>query len=442
MQTMIFDANVSKRSYDNNGYLHIALTPISKAMVCPYLGKELDNHQRLGLEPTRIYYGLRDPQELKKATETFNNLPLLSNHHTINAKEIPKEYIIGSIGSEARFDGKYLTNSMCIYDSDAIKAVENGEAQEVSSSYAFTPDFTEGTFTDEDGNEIHYDFIMRNIRGNHIALVPEGRAGHDVKVADAQIENENSGKSIHSVDSANNILQGENKMDDKEKKPIKQEANDATPDVISEICEMLNGKVDEELLQAISGKLQEFVNGGEKTDEPIQNEDKIVEPQDNPEPVKDAEENPQPEPKKEETDDPMSNPDYARGFEAGMAKAKQAVDDATPVIAQDAIDEIKKQVMGEFKALSQAANKVKPLVGVIKDPTSFANDSAIYKFVLEKKGVKVDEYDQTAYKGMVDMLLATQTKTQVVAKDSNIKIENGLSEKVNKAVERLKKISC
>ena len=36
-----FDARLSMRHIDDNGYLHVALTPISKACVNPYLGREL-----------------------------------------------------------------------------------------------------------------------------------------------------------------------------------------------------------------------------------------------------------------------------------------------------------------------------------------------------------------------------------------------------------------
>lgn len=43
-------------------------------------------------------------------------------------------------------------------------------------------ELTPGTF-----NGIHYDAVQRNIRGNHIALVEEGRMGSDVRVMDRKI---------------------------------------------------------------------------------------------------------------------------------------------------------------------------------------------------------------------------------------------------------------
>ncbi len=62
---LIFDS-ASVRSIDANGFMHVALTPISKATVNPYLGREIPGWQEQGLEADRIYYGLRDPEELKK----------------------------------------------------------------------------------------------------------------------------------------------------------------------------------------------------------------------------------------------------------------------------------------------------------------------------------------------------------------------------------------
>ena len=89
------------------------------------------------------------------------------------------------MGTDAVYEKPYLKNSMTVTDAQAIGYIEDGTAKEISCSYRFTPDFTAGTYTEADGSEVHYAFIMRDIRGNHVALVPEGRAGHDVHVADS-----------------------------------------------------------------------------------------------------------------------------------------------------------------------------------------------------------------------------------------------------------------
>ena len=69
---IVLDAKPSMRTKDDNGFLHVALTPISKATVNPYLGSEIEGSKEHGFEPDKIYYGLRDPDELAKGAGTFN----------------------------------------------------------------------------------------------------------------------------------------------------------------------------------------------------------------------------------------------------------------------------------------------------------------------------------------------------------------------------------
>ena len=101
---IILDAKPSVRSKDSNGYLHIAVTPISKACVNPYLGSEIAGSEEQGWAQDKIYYGLRDPDELKKAAHTFNGLPLLLEHHETDAENPAKEWTVGSVGTDAKFE--------------------------------------------------------------------------------------------------------------------------------------------------------------------------------------------------------------------------------------------------------------------------------------------------------------------------------------------------
>lgn len=96
------------RSFDKDGRLHIEVTPISKANVCPYYGREIPNSRSLGLQPDKVYYLLRDPKELAKAASTFNNIPLLNEHIPVTASAPQKMAVVGSTGTDAEFDGTYL----------------------------------------------------------------------------------------------------------------------------------------------------------------------------------------------------------------------------------------------------------------------------------------------------------------------------------------------
>lgn len=171
----------SVRTYDADGKMHVALTPISKANICTYYGREIPGWEELGLIPEKAYKLLRDPEELRKAVPTFNNQPLLNTHIAVTITDPPKDAIIGSTGESAEFDGTYLNNSMVIWDVNSIIGVENEQQKEISSSYRYRPDMTPGAFEGE-----AYDGVMRDIVCNHVAIVPSGRAGPDVFVYDSQ----------------------------------------------------------------------------------------------------------------------------------------------------------------------------------------------------------------------------------------------------------------
>lgn len=182
---MALDRDPSHRHFDTDGRLHVASSNISKATVNDYYGEEIPGWQALGLEARRKYAMLRDPAELQKAAPTFNNLPVLSKHVATSAEDHPRELVIGSTGTDATFDHPYLKNSLVFWPKSDIDKIENDEQRELSCSYHYDPDMTPGTFEGKP-----HDGVMRNIRGNHVALVPEGRAGPDVLVSDSAIEKE------------------------------------------------------------------------------------------------------------------------------------------------------------------------------------------------------------------------------------------------------------
>jgi hypothetical protein len=179
-ERLAFD-RASVRSYDQDGRLHIEVANISKATVNPYYGFEIPDAEELGLEPRKVYYLLRDPQELAKAVPTFNNIPLLSDHRPTTADDLDKELVIGSTGTDAAFNAPYLTNSLVFWDGDACDQIETNQTRELSASYRYVADMTPGVFEGR-----RYDGVMREIRGNHVALVRDGRAGSDVIVGDSQ----------------------------------------------------------------------------------------------------------------------------------------------------------------------------------------------------------------------------------------------------------------
>lgn len=174
----------SARHYDENGFLHVEGCNISKACVNPYLGSEIPNAEMLGLDPKRIYQILRPAEELEKAADTCNMIPLLDAHIEIDSEKLEDEDIakhrVGNTGQAGEFKQPYLVNDLVITNAGAIKGVESREQCELSCAYRYDIDLTPGTF-----EGMAYDGMMRNIRFNHVALVEEGRAGPDVMVKDS-----------------------------------------------------------------------------------------------------------------------------------------------------------------------------------------------------------------------------------------------------------------
>lgn len=169
----------SVRSYDRDGRLHVASTNISKATINEYPGREIPNAQTLGLDPNRKYRMLRDPKELERAAPTFNNLQLLSRHVAVSARDHQPDLVIGSTGTDAAYEHPYLRNSLVLWAGDGIHDVEAAFKKELSCSYHYDADMTPGRYEEQP-----YDGVMRNIVGNHVALVKSGRAGPDVVVGD------------------------------------------------------------------------------------------------------------------------------------------------------------------------------------------------------------------------------------------------------------------
>lgn len=174
------EAATSVRAYDQDGRLHVKSAHISKACINPYVGKEIPGWQDLGLEPDKVYRLLRDPAELARAAPTFNGLPLLIKHIPTTADDHASEETVGALGTNAAYQDPYLDNELVVWTRKGLDAIESSRQKELSAAYHYRPDMTPGTWQGQP-----YDGVMRDIRGNHVALVEEGRAGSDVVVGDS-----------------------------------------------------------------------------------------------------------------------------------------------------------------------------------------------------------------------------------------------------------------
>lgn len=356
----------SVRTYDADGMLHVSRTPISKANVCVYYGREIPNAEALGLIPDKAYRLLRDPEELRKAAQTFNNKPVLNKHLPFNVVNPPKESISGSTGTDAEFEHPYLYNSLGLHDLDSIMGVETERQKEISSSYRYRLDLTPGVYEGE-----AYDGVMRDIVCNHVAIVPSGRAGPDVFVYDSKP----TGSILMTLKEKlmsvfKTALANDEKPEDVEKKVdevIKDEATQAEKDNESEA----------ERLKREERELKEREDRENKDRE----KDKAA---------------------KDEADKDKSAKDEA---EKEKEKEKMAND------SRLAMDAAIKGVEARFQALRQAERDVRPVVG------DLACDSAeeVYRTALKQMGC--DDH-ATLPEGALRSVFNALAKAPAMAQDS------------------------
>ena len=385
---MIFDKMPldTARTFDENGYLHVSTSNITKEQVVPYVGDTIPGWQEIGLEPKAIYQIYRPADEIEKAAETFNGLPLSLDHWEMDADNLPKDKIVGSLGTDAAFDAPYLTNSLTVTDADAIAKIKSGEFRDLSAGYLCDVEMTSGIF---DGK--HYDGRMKNIRGNHVALVREGRAGHDVRVADSAMkggDNMDKWKTLFFELTEALKNGGDMPMEEIKKEEIVKES---APDMTNTAPAVENAPEveakDEEPVDVLADELREAMKAAGLDPEDKAAQKAFIAGMS----YREAED------AKEE----MPAEDACKDAEAEDAcKTKDACKDSAPVFDK-----------AMACALYTAAEEVAPFVGKISNPFAFDSAADIYRKALDAKGVAVDGVDPSAFGAMVRMI---QTAPQMV----------------------------
>ena len=476
-----FDARASVRTKDENGFLHVAVSNITKETVNPYYGREIPGWQERGLAPDRIYYGYRSGKELELGAATFSGLPLLLDHHIEDAEAPQKEYRVGTVGTDARWEPPYVKAALVVTDADAVRAIEDGSMRELSCAYRYEPEWTAGTFEGVD-----YDFVMTNIRGNHVALVEEGRAGSDVVVADAAprettqklerimknflkrfrgAKDSDPVVAQQEVDLAQAIIDL-HKVDPTTGEIVDITEDDDKADAVKAIVDKISGKLDPEEVAELVKALEAFVEPvGDEDPEPAKDEEPA---QDEDEPAKDEEPAEDDEldtaeavaygEKKErdklisehmkeaadacdaDPEDPAFQKAFAEGVKYGerlekkepekldreheSEGAKEAMDEEDVKEAMDAAirkgaSRAEARVMAKFRSMSRAAEAVRSVLGPV-DVFSFDSATDIYGAALRKQGVDVRRHPRSAWRSMYEVSRQQQAKASI-AQDSSLR---------------------
>jgi len=170
------------RTYDDAGFLHVP-GRVSKTGTQQYLRKELG----LDGDPNAVVTVYRPADEVfsQDSLASFDGADVTVLHpgELVNAKNYRKTSV-GIIRGAGRQDGDFVVADLIVKDADAIKMIEERGFVELSAGY--TAEYEHSPGTTDDGTE--YDYVQRNIRINHAALLPAGaaRAGRQARLFDNQ----------------------------------------------------------------------------------------------------------------------------------------------------------------------------------------------------------------------------------------------------------------
>lgn len=362
-----YDFSASTRSYDDYGRMDISICRISKECVSPYLGRSLPNWQGLGLDPDLTYYIYRPAEELIRAAESFNSVPVTIEHPgQLDTPDTPQDRV-GTTGTDTRFEAPYLITSLKLWDKDAIKGVEDRTRRELSIFPSFFEvDMTPGEFMGQ-----AYHGIARNISGNSVALTYRGRIGAECAVGDSQ-------------DQKVTLMEGLKEL-------IKEKFATASDSDADELAKGILGLLEKHEQDEIdkSGDESEKDEKKGKADGDTSDEDKKGEKKD-----ADGDED-------EEDDEKDKKPMGDSAIRDLVAKAKS-----------DAVAE----VTAKFNATREAQRIVEPVFGHV------SGDSAddIYKAALKQVGVDVAGLPSAALKPMTELAIKNKASQTVTTGDSAI----------------------
>ena len=140
---------------------------------------------------------LRLPEHVfdPKSMETLASKPVTDEHPPeLLTAETAARHTRGWTGERVRRDGDKLAATATIIDAQLAGKVIRGEAVQVSCGYACDLVVQSGEWRGEE-----YDAIQTNIKYNHLAVVPRGRAGPEVKLRTDSDAPEGGGRTMTKV---------------------------------------------------------------------------------------------------------------------------------------------------------------------------------------------------------------------------------------------------
>lgn len=181
---------ITHREWTEQGYLKVPAR-VSRIGTQQYLAAEIAPPEGQpdpgGLReraPDSIVTVYRPPDEVfaRESLASFEDVDITVDHPSdfVDADNF-RRYSVGNVTSPARQEGEYAVADLLIRDAGAIETA-NTERAEVSAGYNARYDYEPGQAPDG----TPYEYVQRNIRVNHVALVDRARAGSGARLYDHQ----------------------------------------------------------------------------------------------------------------------------------------------------------------------------------------------------------------------------------------------------------------
>lgn len=386
------DAAPSKRRIDpDSGYMYIADNKLSKAGVNPYLGEEIIRFMDTPpewIETSKVYNIYRPPEELERSAASARGVPFIDEHPDekkenkvgpFSAETIKefKDRIIGATGTDIRYEDPYLVGTLVIHDKEAQDKLDS-EKDGLSNGYKYS-------LIPETGIAygVPYDFRMKDIAINHVALVERGRAGMEIRVNDSINERIEMAQNTSATDTAivnrpppppvSAVRDEEDKLLEKEVVLRRDDIRDEDPRVEAGAVRPGAPVVNDESLEEMADwSIDEMRRRRDELDRRIGELERA-------------------ENRAEDTEAMV-----------GVRQETRAMDQA--IMIRDLEKRVERQVAERFQARDQALEDVRPLVGIVR---AKAHDTAesIYRYALSQKGISgVDTADISGLKMAVQAL--------------------------------------
>ena len=180
MKITLFDRftyKISKREYTDEGFLKVP-GRVARTGIQDYLASELG----LDGNPNRIVKVYRPADEVfnQDSLNSYQAVDVTNDHPPalVDSKNF-KTVTVGVVMGVGVQDGDFVQADLIIKDAETIKLIESGKAQ---LSAGYTAEYSKESGITDEG--VKYEFVQRDIKINHVAVVDSARAGSMARIFD------------------------------------------------------------------------------------------------------------------------------------------------------------------------------------------------------------------------------------------------------------------